>query len=396
MTRPMRPKPHNASLQIACGRGVRSGPSVSLMLVRYPRSFDHKRVRRNRGAEGFGVEPRGNDSGVKLPAPRGPLSAWVIGRLSGGPADAVPPPAATERDPIAGEDLHLALFLCYELHYGGITGVDPAWEWNTELLGFRASLEGPFEASMRAAAARAPRVAPGSIDVRLRRLIRADRAPSVAAFLEQEGTVERFRGFLVQRSAYQLKEADPHSFGIPRLSGRAKAALVEIQSDEYGGGDPRWMHAELFADSMRALGLDPAPNAYLEGFSGPTLAWVNLMTMFGVHRRLRGALVGHLATFEMTSCGPNRRYGNGLRRLGFGVDATRYFDEHVEADAVHEAIAANELAGSFVQAEPALEDEVLFGARALLETEARFAEHLLGAWSAGPEAPVDGLTSLAG
>ncbi len=58
----------------------------------------------------------------------------------------------------------------------------------------------------------------------------------------------------MHRSAYQLKEADPHSWAIPRLSGPPKAALVEIQADEYGGGRPDRMHAELFADAMEALG----------------------------------------------------------------------------------------------------------------------------------------------
>ena len=57
---------------------------------------------------------------------------------------------------------------------------------------------------------------------------------------------------LMQRSAYTLREADPHSWAIPRLEGRAKAALVEIQSDEYGGGRPQRVHAELFARAMRA------------------------------------------------------------------------------------------------------------------------------------------------
>ena len=37
-----------------------------------------------------------------------------------------------------------------------------------------------------------------------------------------------------------------------------KAALVEIQADEYGGGDPQRIHASLFARAMEALGLDSA------------------------------------------------------------------------------------------------------------------------------------------
>jgi hypothetical protein len=322
---------------------------------------------------------------MQLTEPRGPLSDWVISRLRKTPgAIAAPIPALpVTTDALVDDDLHLALFLCYELQFGGIDGVDDAWGWDPGLIEGRAGLEAPFEAAVRTAVAEAPPVPAGPIDVRLRTVLRMDDGPSVARYLEDAGTASQVREFLIQRSIYQLREADPHTFGIPRISGAAKAALVEIQADEYGGGDASWMHSRLFARSMRALGLDDAYGAFLDRLPGSTLAWVNLMSLFGLHRRLRGALVGHLAAFEMTSCVPNRRYGDALRRLGFGPDATAYFDEHVEADAVHESIAANDLAGSLVSAEPALEEEVLFGARALLLTEASFARRLLAEWNAG-------------
>jgi hypothetical protein len=309
----------------------------------------------------------------------------VISVLGEAPGTTVPPmpPPAVGIDPMVDDDLHLALFLCDELQFGGLEGVDDAWGWDPELIAGRSALEAPFESAMRAAAARLPAVRAGTIDTRLREIIRTDDGPSVARFLERHGTPGQVREFLMHRSIYQLREADPHTFGIPRIGGAAKAALVEIQADEYGGGDPTWMHSALFAASMRSLGLDDTFGSFLDRLPGSTLAWVNLMSLFGLHRRLRGALVGHLAAFEMTSCIPNRRYGDALRRLGSGSDATAYFDEHVEADAVHEAVAANDLAGSFVSAEPELEDEVLFGARALLITEAAFARHLLDAWEAG-------------
>jgi hypothetical protein len=159
--------------------------------------------------------------------------------------------------------------------------------------------------------------------------------------------------FLVHRSAYQLKEADPHSWAIPRLAGAPKAALVEIQADEYGGGRPERVHARLFADAMDALGLDSTYGAYLDHIPGVTLATVNLMSLCGLHRRLRGAITGHLALFEMTSSIPNRRYAAGLRRLGVeDPRALAFFDEHVEADAVHEQIAAVDLAGGLARMEP--------------------------------------------
>ena len=58
---------------------------------------------------------------------------------------------------------------------------------------------------------------------------------------------------------------------------------------------------------MEALGLDARYGAYLEHIPAITLATVNLMSMLGLHRRRRGAIVGHLALFEMTSSLPNRR-----------------------------------------------------------------------------------------
>ena len=191
------------------------------------------------------------------------------------------------------------------------------------------------------------------------------------------------REFLIHKSIYQLKEADPHTWAIPRLQGRAKAALVEIQADEYGGGRPERMHSALFARTMRGLGLDDAYGAYVDVVPAVSLAAVNLMSLFGLNRRLRGAITGHLAIYEMTSSQPNRLYGNGFRRHGFDAAVTHYFDEHVEADAVHEQIAGRDLAGGLVEAEPGLLSDVLFGATAVMAVDGMLSSHLLAAWEAG-------------
>jgi hypothetical protein len=262
--------------------------------------------------------------------------------------------------------------------------VDERWEWEPSLLALRARLESQFEAALLAEVPEdADACEPAEIDLALRAIAAEDSGPSLSRYLERRGDLEQFREFAVHRSAYHLKEADPHTWAIPRLGGGPKAALVEIQSDEYGGGRPGRMHCELFADTMDALGLDARYGAYLDLIPGVTLATVNLMSLFGLHRRLRGAIVGHLALFEITSPVPNRRYGNALRRLGLGARACAFFDEHVEADAVHENIAACDLAGGLARAEPALAAQVLWGARALAAIEARFGAHLLDRWQAG-------------
>jgi Iron-containing redox enzyme len=313
---------------------------------------------------------------VALPGPRGAVTELLLDRLRGpaGPLPATPPPDGPE-------DLHLALYLCYELHYRGLPEVDERWEWEPALLGLRAGLEREFEDGLRRDVA-VPEGG-GPIDVALRELAAGDEGPSLSRHLEQRGTLEQYLEFVIHRSAYQLKEADPHSWALPRLSGDPKAALVEIQADEYGGGRPDRIHAALFARTMDALGLDSRYGAYVDRIPAVTLATVNLMSMFGLHRRLRGAIVGHLALFEMTSSIPNRRYANGLRRLGAAPEALDFYDEHVVADAVHENIAAVDLAGGLARQDPDAARDVLWGAAALAELEGRFSRHLLESWEKG-------------
>ena len=324
---------------------------------------------------------------MRLPTPRGPLSRAVIGHLGRNlPIQAVDTARLAMLlreidDPCTDADLHLALATCYELHYRGFDGVDDNWEWDLGLLGWRAELEHAFESELVKVVPR-PATLTESIDRALRRLLDDATGPSVSSHLLKRGTVAQYRDFLTQRSVYQLKEADPHTWAIPRLANRTKAALVEIQADEYGGGDPIRMHAAMFARAMRALDLDDTYGAYWDRASGATLATVNLMSMFGLHRRLRGAILGHLAALEMDSTTPNRRYAGGLRRLGYGADATAYFDEHVEADAVHEQIAAVDLCGSFVAEEPALGPDVLWGAACCLHLDSAAATQFLQSWDA--------------
>jgi hypothetical protein len=50
---------------------------------------------------------------------------------------------------------------------------------------------------------------------------------------------------------------------------------------------------------------------------------------------------------------------------------------------VHETIASHDLAGGLAKEEPDLAPDIMFGATALAEMEARFASHLVTSWSIG-------------
>ncbi len=316
-----------------------------------------------------------------LPAPRGPITEMLLSALTSPPGElaGVMTPAG---DPLSDDDLHLALYVCYEVHYRGFAGVGPRWEWHPPLLALRAQLEAPFETALRERFLGETYRA--GTDVRSALTDIADwPGPGLSWYLRDRATAEQFLEVVVHRSAYRLKEADPHSFAIPRLENRAKAALVEIEFDEFGSGRPDRIHAVLYRTSMDAMGLDSRYGAHLDAIPGVTLATVNVMSLFGLHRRLRGAAVGHLAIAEMTSALSNRRQADGIRRLGFGSDAASFFDEHVIADSVHDVIALNDMAEGLAAEEPELTEDIVFGALAATGLDNAFAQYTLDRWAAG-------------
>lgn len=313
-----------------------------------------------------------------LPEPVGPLSEAVIGHLRGTrQLETGPEVVVSESDP-AGLDLQLALHLCYELFYRGFDAVPDELEWDPALLHLRARLERPFLADVRRRVGDLTGVQAAAEMARLSAEPVEGDGPS--HFLLAQGSWDQMREYLVHRSIYHLKEADPHAWVIPRLVGQAKASFVAVEFDEYGGGRGSRVHQQLFADLMSAAGLDTGYLAYLEAVPAESLAVVNLMSMFGLHRALRGATVGHFAATEITSSPGSQRLADALDRLNAPEACTRFYLEHVEADAVHEQVVRHDVVGDLLRREPHLEPDVVFGIRAFELVEDRLADHLMKCW----------------
>lgn len=313
----------------------------------------------------------------RLPAPRGPLSSAVEDHLRGtGP---LPGDEGIAAAPVYGDDLQLALYLCYELHYRGFAGVAADREWDPGLLRVRAALEDRFHTALRADARRHDGVDEALAGI----LVEPVDGTGVSHFLRDKGELWHVREYAAQRSLYHLKEADPHAWVLPRLWGRAKAAMAAVEFDEYGGGRADRVHARLFAGLMTDLGLDTTYGRYLDAACAELLVTVNLMSLFGLHRAFRGALVGHFAAVEITSSPGSRRLAGAMRRTGAGPAAEYFYDEHVEADAVHEQVVRHDVIGGLLEVEPHLAADIAFGVDATVFAEDRLGDRLLTDWSAG-------------
>ncbi|MBM7516370.1 iron-containing redox enzyme family protein [Nocardioides nitrophenolicus] len=332
---------------------------------------------------------------MKLPEPCGPLSAGVVETLRARPhgPHAVPEPRAMGdvTYPLTDRDFQLALWVLYELHYRGFDDVDdPHAEWDPLLLVSRAALERTFEHTVRQLVQDTPAEAPALDDLgdtptaqvtaALVRMTARSGPSELAQFLHRRATREEFQAYLSERAVYHLRESDPQSFVLPRIGGAAKVALAELQYDEYGGGRAERLHQALFARALASLDLPTDLAPYVAQATGATLASVNLMSLFALNRRLRGAAMGHLAAFEATSSLPCERILRGARRLRLPDAVADYYDEHVEADAVHEQLAIRGICATLVEDEPELAPDVILGATACLAVDGLAGEVLLDGW----------------
>ncbi|MCF6386804.1 iron-containing redox enzyme family protein [Mycobacterium sp. MBM] len=327
------------------------------------------------------IEPR-------LPEPRGPLSLAVTELLAErAPLNALNQVEASivDAEPL-GLDLQLALYICYELHYRGFDSVDPGWEWNAGLLHLRGRLESAFLAEIRSLIGDIGADETAAQEMRRLSIEPAD-DEGLSYHLRDTGTWDQMREYFVHRSLYHLKEGDPHAWAIPRLIGQAKAGFVAVEFDEFGAGRGARLHQQLFADLLDAAGLDSRYLGYIDHVPAEALAAVNVMSLFGLHRRLRGAAIGHFASTEITSPPGSQRLVDALCRMNAPQPCIDFYAEHVEADAVHEQVVRTDVVGDLVAREPHLDRDVVFGIRAHALVEDRLADHMLRCWA-------DGSTSL--
>ena len=329
--------------------------------------------------------PAPSIAAATVPTPCGPISEAVVRALTAPPGRRPLPRASAVRavrDPLTDRDFQLALWMLYEMHHRGFEGVDPFLEWDPLVLAARRSLEMVFERALRELA-EPDEDLPTDADEVTNALVRVTIDPAesaVAGFLAREATEDQFRAYLAQRAVFHLRESDAQCFLLARLGGRAKAALAEVQYDEFGAGQGERLHADLFARGLSALGMPTDITSYVEAAHPTVLATVNAISLLNLHRRLRGAAAGHFAAFEATSSIPCKLIVQGAERLGLPAEVVDYYSEHVEADAVHEQVAIHDLCGALVEDEPELGPDVLLGAAICLAVDALAGEALLDSW----------------
>ena len=260
---------------------------------------------------------------------------------------------------------------------------DPDWRNQLEADQRMLRLEGAFLEEMRAEiadhAAKAPTDADGFIAwFEALKENGAGQGDPLFPWLAEEATLEDFRIFLAQEAAGEAGFEDLTALTQIKVPASAKMELANNYWDEMGRGNPKGMHGPMLDGLIQELELE----ARIEDTVWESLALANAMTAMATSRRYAWHSVGALGVIELTASGRSRCVADGLRRLGLGGKARRYFELHAVLDVRHSQDWNEKVIRPLVEEDPRRATAIAEGALIRLTAGARcFARYRAMLWS---------------
>ncbi len=181
-------------------------------------------------------------------------------------------------------------------------------------------------------------------------------------YLEERATLDEMKWFLRQELAGEAGFDDLVALTQVKMPTRAKLELARNYWDEMGQGHPGGMHGPMLSRLAEELGIQHAPEAGVNEVVWESLALSNLMLALAAHRRHAYRSIGALGAIELTAPGRARKVNAGLKRLGIGGEARRYFALHATLDVKHSEDWNREIIGPLVENDPRLARPIAEGA----------------------------------
>lgn len=185
-------------------------------------------------------------------------------------------------------------------------------------------------------------------------------------WLATEASWGAMRWFLTQEVAGEAGFDDLVALTQVKLPVGPKLELARNYWDEMGQGSAGGMHGPMLELLVRELGLPSTGEVVWE-----SVALGNLMIALAANRRYAYQSIGALGVIELTAPGRAALVNEGLRRLGVGGAARRYFALHATLDVKHSAAWNSEVLGPLVAERPAAAACIAEGALLRLGAGAR-------------------------
>ncbi len=196
-------------------------------------------------------------------------------------------------------------------------------------------------------------------------------------WLAHTATDRQMRWFLSQELAGEAGFDDLVALTQVKLPPVPKLELARNYWDEMGQGHQGGMHGPMLADLARALALEP-----LESVAWESLALGNLMVALATARHYAYQSIGALGVIELTAPGRAELVNEGLRRLGVGGAARKYYALHATLDGRHSQTWNREVILPLIQDNPAVAVAIAEGALLRLRAGAAcFARYRAELWN---------------
>jgi hypothetical protein len=186
------------------------------------------------------------------------------------------------------------------------------------------------------------------------------------SWLAEHASHQQMCWFLKQELAGEAGFDDLVALTQLKLPARAKLELARNYWDEMGQGSEGGMHGPMLGNLARALDLDDSEDTVWEA-----LALGNLMVALATARSYAYQSIGALGVIELTAPGRSQLVNAGLKRLGIGGAARRYYALHSTLDVRHSQTWNREVLGPLVEGNPELASRIAEGALLRLRAGAR-------------------------
>jgi len=184
--------------------------------------------------------------------------------------------------------------------------------------------------------------------------------------------------FLTQELAGEAGFDDLVAMTQVKLPSRPKLEMARNYWDEMGQGNEGGMHGPMLGALAQALELRPDGNTVWE-----SLALGNLMVALASARHYAYQSIGALGAIELTAPGRSHLVNVGLKRLGIGGAARRYYALHATLDVRHSATWNREVLEPLVSSDPQIAKRIAEGALMRLRAGQRcFERYRRELWSA--------------
>jgi hypothetical protein len=150
-------------------------------------------------------------------------------------------------------------------------------------------------------------------------------------WLATKATRAEMTWFITQEVAGEAGFDDLVAMSQVKLPAEAKLEMARNYWDEMGQGHAGGMHGPMLERLVHELAIEHD----LDGVVWESLALGNLMTALASNRRYAYQSIGALGVIELTAPGRASLVNAGLKRLGIGGEARRYFALHATLDVKH-------------------------------------------------------------